>query len=184
MLVTRATFFHAVNRRDHLVRRAFALARGMFFIVAKSLSDLHSQVVINGKICVLCGLDKPVRGLLLLVVSVQGRLDLLRGLDQRLQLRQLNVLNGVGLEFVFGGPGDQPPDGLEGLLIVWGKEREDLALATDTSRSTASVDVNFSVEGRLVVEHSLDVGDIEPASGYVCAHKDRAIASGGACLAG
>lgn len=64
---------------------------------------------------------------------------------------------------------------LEIPLILWSQESQRLTRATDTGCATASVHVDLSVEGALIVDDVLHVGNIKASRGNICADKDSTL---------
>lgn len=69
---------------------------------------------------------------------------------------------------------EHPTEHLEIPLILWRQQSKTSPRLPNSGRPARPMDVDFSVEGALVVDDILHVGDVKAAGGHVCADKNGA----------
>ena len=79
----------------------------------------------------------------------------------------MDVADGVGLQFVLVCPDDYSSESSERFFVFRREKGQGFTFTADTRCTTTTMDVDLCVEGTLIVEDSLDVGDIKATSGYI-----------------
>ncbi len=99
------------------------------------------------------------------------RLKLLSRLDNSLKSFKVCILHIHHLNFVHGllqHLADSPIS----LFVIGRKQIQSFARFTDTSRSSAAMHVDFSIERTLVVDHILNVWNIKTSGGNISAYQN------------
>jgi hypothetical protein len=133
------------------------------FTTAKLFDNLASKVIIKGEISVFRLFENPARFFLVHIRAVISDFKLLGRLNHRAKHVKGGVAHVEHL-YIVGMTFQYVENNLERFLIVGRQKVQSFTRAADTCSTTTAMNVDFRVEGALIMEYVVYVGDVEAAS--------------------
>jgi len=163
--------------RNHFVEFKVTTFHCQTFLAAELVVDLELQVIIELHVSLFRVFKQPWSFLITSLFSMGVFFKLLGRPDNFPQHLKLSVLHIEHLNIVSWFFKDFT-DRLKVLFVFGSEQVQGLAWFSDTSGTPTPVNIDLSVEGALVVDNIVYVGDVETSRSDISANQDNAVMIG------